>query len=65
MKTLEKTTTKSIHKQLNIEKDSTKSLSLEDICKLQAQQIEELTVKLNWYEEQFRLSQKKRFGASD
>lgn len=38
--------------------------SLEDTCKLQAQKIEELTAKLNWYEEQFRLSQQKRFGAS-
>ena len=27
-------------------------------------QIEELTAKLNWYEEQFRLSQQKRFGTS-
>ncbi len=31
---------------------------------LQNQQIAELTLKLKWYEEQFRLSQKKRFGSS-
>ncbi len=58
MKTLNKTP----EKQLNIEKDS--DISLEDLCKLQAQQIEELTAKLNWYEEQFRLNQQKRFGSS-
>lgn len=62
MKTLEKTANKSIDKQLNTENDS--NISLEDLCKLQAQQIEELTAKLNWYEEQFRLSQQKRFGSS-
>lgn len=28
------------------------------------QQIIELSAKLKWYEEQFRLAQKKRFGAS-
>ncbi|MEY8304561.1 IS66 family transposase zinc-finger binding domain-containing protein [Anaerosalibacter bizertensis] len=58
MKTLNKTP----EKQLNIEKDS--DISLKDLCKLQAQQIEELTAKLNWYEEQFRLNQQKRFGSS-
>lgn len=26
--------------------------------------IEELTAKLNWYEEQFRLNQQRRFGSS-
>lgn len=30
----------------------------------QEQQIAELTAKLKWYEEQFRLAQQKRFGAS-
>ncbi|PAF20883.1 hypothetical protein CHH61_22975, partial [Shouchella clausii] len=30
---------------------------------LQAQ-VEELTAKIKWYEEQFRLSQQKRFGSS-
>ncbi len=30
---------------------------------LQAQ-VEELTAKVRWYEEQFRLSQQKRFGTS-
>lgn len=48
--------------KLNIENNPNRTL--EDTCKLQAQQIEELTAKLNWYEEQFRLSQQKRFGAS-
>lgn len=31
---------------------------------LQQQQIEELSAKLKWYEEQFRLAQQQRFGAS-
>ncbi len=53
MKTIEKT----IEKQLNIDESS--NISLEDLCKLQAQQIEELTMKLNWYEEQFRLNQER------
>lgn len=58
MKTIEK----SIKTNLNTEENLNKSL--EDTCKLQAQQMEELTAKLNWYEEQFRLSQQKRFGSS-
>ena len=58
MKTIEK----AAEKQLNIDENS--NISLEDLCKLQAQQIEELTTKLNWYEEQFRLNQQRRFGAS-
>lgn len=62
MKTLEKTPNESIEKQLNIDENS--NLSLEDLCKLQTQQIEELTAKLNWYEEQFRLNQQRRFGSS-
>ena len=62
MKTLEKTPNKSIKTQLNIEENQ--DYSLEDLCKLQAQQIEELTAKLNWYEEQFRLNQERRFGKS-
>jgi len=37
---------------------------LKDRCVKQQFQIEELTAKLNWYEEQFRLSQQKRFGTS-
>lgn len=53
---------KSPKTKLNI--DGNTNTSLEDICKLQAQQIEELTARLNWYEEQFKLSQQKRFGAS-
>lgn len=37
---------------------------LKDQISVQQQQIEELSAKLKWYEEQFRLSQKQRFGAS-
>lgn len=58
MKTIEKTTTEKLNT------DDNSNQSLEDTCKMQAQQIEELTAKLNWYEEQFKLSQQKRFGAS-
>lgn len=58
MKTLDKST----GTQLNISKNP--EISLEDKCKLQAQEIEELNAKLKWYEEQFRLSKQKRFGAS-
>ena len=35
---------------------------LQDLCARQAQMIETLTVKLGWYEEQYRLSQQRRFG---
>ena len=35
---------------------------LQNRCALQEQQIAELMAKLSWYEEQFRLSQKRRFG---
>jgi transposase len=38
--------------------------SLQNKCLVQEQQIEELTAKINWYEEQFRLSKQKSFGAS-
>lgn len=38
--------------------------SLQDQIAVQEQQIEELSAKLKWYEEQFRLNQKRRFGAS-
>ena len=37
---------------------------LKNRCIKQEFQIEELTAKLNWYEEQFRLSNQKRFGTS-
>ena len=37
---------------------------LNNRCASLEQQVAELTVKLNWYEEQFRLSQQKRFGRS-
>lgn len=38
--------------------------ALQDKCALQEQLIEELSAKLKWYEEQFRLGQQWRFGAS-
>jgi transposase/uncharacterized coiled-coil protein SlyX len=37
---------------------------LEEKCASQEQKIAELTTKLTWFEEQFRLSQQKRFGRS-
>jgi len=37
---------------------------LKNRCALLEQQNAELTAKVNWYEEQFRLSQQKRFGSS-
>ena len=37
---------------------------LQNRCALQEQQIAELTTKLNWFKEQFLLSQQKRFGSS-
>ncbi len=37
---------------------------LEIKCAIQEQQIAELTTKLTWFEEQFRLSQQRRFGSS-
>lgn len=38
--------------------------NLQDKISVQEQQIEELSAKLKWYEEQFRLSQNRRFGTS-
>ena len=40
------------------------TVELEARCALQEQQIAELTAKLNWYEEQHRLSLHRRFGRS-
>jgi len=57
-----KTTDKSTIIQVNNKEN--KELPLEDKIALLTQENEELTAKLNWYEEQFRLSQQKRFGAS-
>ena len=37
---------------------------LEEKCALQDQKIAELTAKLVWFEEQFRLSQQRHFGRS-
>ena len=61
MKTLDKTSNKTEDKNLN------KKESLEELQNQNAiltQTVEELTAKLNWYEEQFRLSQSRRFGSS-
>lgn len=38
--------------------------TLQNKCAIQEQKIEELAAKVKWYEEQFRLSQQKRFGSS-
>lgn len=46
-----------------IDTDEYKQILL-DKCAIQEQQIEELTAKLQWYEEQFRLAQQQRFGTS-
>jgi transposase len=45
-----------------MENTTQKIQELQTLCALQAQQIAELTAKVNWYEEQYRLSQKRRFG---
>ena len=45
-----------------MENTAQKIQELQNRCALQEQQIAELTAKLSWYEEQFRLSQKSRFG---
>jgi len=37
---------------------------LQERCKQLEQQVAELTARLKWFEEQFRLSQQRRFGAS-
>lgn len=47
--------------KLNIEEEFQ---TLQDKYAVLEQNCEELTAKLNWYEEQFKLSQQKRFGAS-
>ncbi|CCQ95294.1 hypothetical protein CULT_2470002 [[Clostridium] ultunense Esp] len=57
-KPMDKTTTLTIEQlQYQIEEQKRR-------IAFQNQQISELTLKLKWYEEQFRLSQKKRFGSS-
>ncbi|SJZ74757.1 Transposase C of IS166 homeodomain-containing protein [Garciella nitratireducens DSM 15102] len=61
MKTLNKTSNKIENNEFNIEEDFKE---LQNQNKVLIQQIEELTIKLNWYKEQFRLSQQKRFGSS-
>lgn len=44
--------------------NTVKTEDLRARCALQEQQIAALTAKLTWFEEQFRLSQQPRFGAS-
>lgn len=57
-----KTIDKSTGTQLNITEEVVESL--ENKCAILEQQNEELTAKVKWYEEQFRLSQEKHFGTS-
>jgi transposase len=49
-------------KQLNATDENLETL--QNKCAIQEQKIEELAAKVKWYEEQFRLGQQKRFGAS-
>jgi hypothetical protein len=37
---------------------------LQNKCAIQEQQIAELTARLTWFEEQYRLGQQRRFGSS-
>ena len=57
MKTIENNQKKT---QFNIEEFE----DLQNQNKVLTHQVEELSMKLNWYEEQFRLNQERRFGAS-
>ncbi|MBS3973803.1 MAG: IS66 family transposase zinc-finger binding domain-containing protein [Actinobacteria bacterium] len=51
--------------ELNSMENTAKSVEqLENECAKLQQQVTELSVKLSWYEEQFRLSQQRRFGSS-
>lgn len=50
-------------KNTNIDNLKTKNTTKYSVEELQMQ-IEELTAKLNWYEEQYKLSKQKQFGAS-
>ncbi len=47
-----------------MENTAKKIQELENKCAMQEQQIAELTAKVNWFEEQFRLSQQKKYGRS-
>lgn len=60
MKTFHNQSDNLTEKQLNIEEFD----ALENQNKILTHQVEELTAKLNWYEEQFNLSHQKRFGSS-
>jgi len=50
--------------KISMENTTNKVAELEAICARQEQQIAELTAKLTWFEEQFRLGQHHRFGRS-
>ncbi len=50
--------------QRKLHTDENSFESLQNKCSQLEHQIEELTVKVKWYEEQFRLSQIKKFGSS-
>jgi transposase len=49
---------------MNIEELQSRCLQLEEQCRWLEQQNAELTAKLNWFMEQFRLSKKRQFGIS-
>jgi transposase len=49
---------------MNIEELQSRCLQLEEQCRWLEQQNAELTAKLNWFMEQFRLSKKRQFGVS-
>ncbi|GIP33495.1 hypothetical protein J2TS4_27050 [Paenibacillus sp. J2TS4] len=49
---------------LTLEQPQQQNAGLEQQNKQQARELAELSAKLKWYEEQFRLAQQKRFGAS-
>ncbi|WP_217267417.1 transposase, partial [Thermanaeromonas sp. C210] len=49
---------------MTIEELQSRCLQLEEQCRQLEQQNAELTAKLNWFMEQFRLSKKRQFGSS-
>ncbi|WXJ94061.1 hypothetical protein MCACP_05250 [Neomoorella carbonis] len=49
---------------MTIEELQSRCLQLEEQCRWLEQQNAELTAKLNWFMEQFRLSKKRQFGVS-
>ena len=65
MKNIENTTGTTEYKELNsLDFFKEKSENLEDENQLLKHTVEEQAVKINWYEEQFRLNQAKKFGSS-